>query len=63
MATSMAHIADLAMDTLAFQLTLPTTKHVVDFHHLAIVHGGCASKKAFPLQREASKERLLYINS
>ena len=28
------------MDTLAVQLTLPTTKRVVDFHHQAIAHAG-----------------------
>ena len=30
----------LTMDTLAVRLTLPTTKRVVDFHHLAIAHAG-----------------------
>ena len=30
----------LTMDTLAVQLTLPTTKRVVDFHHQVIAHGG-----------------------
>ena len=30
----------LTADTLAVRLTLPTTKRVVDFHHLAIAHGG-----------------------
>ena len=30
----------LTADTLAVQLTLPTTKRVVDFHHQAIAHGG-----------------------
>ena len=34
------------MDTLAVQLTLPTTKRVVDFHHQAIAHGGRTTKKA-----------------
>ena len=34
----------LAMDTLAIQLTLPTAKRVVDFHHKAIAHGGRTSK-------------------
>ena len=30
----------LTADTLTVQLTLPTTKRVVDFHHQAIAHGG-----------------------
>ena len=30
----------LAMDTLAVQLTLPTTKRVVDFHHQVVAHAG-----------------------
>ena len=32
------------MDTLAVQLTLPTTKRVVDFHHQAIAHAGRTGK-------------------
>ena len=38
------------MDTLAVQLTLPTTKRVVDFHHLAIAHGGRTIKKVHPFR-------------
>ena len=35
----------LTLNTLAVQLTLPTTKRVVDFHHQAIAHGGRTTKK------------------
>ena len=31
------------MDTLAVQLTLPTTKRVVDFHHQVVAHAGRTS--------------------
>ena len=32
------------MDTLAVQLTLPTTKRVVDFHHQVVAHAGRTRK-------------------
>ena len=33
------------MDTLAVQLTLPTTKRVVDFHHQVVAHAGRTKKR------------------
>ena len=36
------------MDTLAVQLTLPTTKRVVDFHHQVVAHAGRTIKTENP---------------
>ena len=48
----------LTADTLAVQLTLPTTKRVVDFHHQAIAHGGRTRKgtelNSVPVSHELS---------
>ena len=49
----------LAMDTLAIQLTLPTAKRVVDFHHKAIAHGGRTSKYSTQCV-EYSNHQILY---
>ena len=38
------------MDTLAVQLTLPTTKRVVDFHHQAIAHGGRTTQMIYRME-------------
>jgi hypothetical protein len=36
------------MDTLAVQLTLPTTKRVRDFHPIAVNHASHTKKRALP---------------
>ena len=39
------------MDTLAVQLTLPTTKRVVDFHHQVVAHAG-RTRKSLDFSRD-----------